>query len=101
MYPDLEFYIEYAEGGCDFSGKFTFKNGEVIERWEGNYHDLRNECNGCGEEVENRDGNKNYCYFCDSPVCAYCYYPVEENETDCPHCGCGFETTLPEEEQKE
>lgn len=30
-FPELTFVLKYAEGGCDFAGQLTVKNGEVLE----------------------------------------------------------------------
>ena len=30
-FPELTFVLKYAEGGCDFSGQLTVRNGEALE----------------------------------------------------------------------
>ena len=38
-FPDLEFRIRFAEGGCDFSGYHCFKAGQCIKDRDGSYSD--------------------------------------------------------------
>lgn len=36
-YPTLSFRLQYEEGGCSFEGHVTFKNGEAVDEYEGDY----------------------------------------------------------------
>ena len=38
-FPDLTFRLEYAEGGCDFSGVLCLKGDEELECWTGSFRE--------------------------------------------------------------
>jgi len=84
-YPDIEFTLQYEEGGCGFFGIITVKNGEMLSEHNYELWDINEKCfeylnNTCIKLIKNQFNN----YF-DTLYSLYIlnYLPKDLNELIC------------------
>jgi len=74
-YPTLEFHLAYEECGCDFSGEYRVRNGEIMEDRNGPYIHTCEDCEKKDDTVKRIEG-------VDASLCPSCKELREEVEDE-------------------